>query len=52
MPKQQIFLHFGEDDFPLAKSFQKALQDRVFSVWASRSGFGAAISVAVVRHSV
>ena len=28
------------------------LQNRRFSAWASRSGFGAAICVAVVRNSV
>jgi hypothetical protein len=34
------------------KDLLKLLQNRVFSVWASRSGFGAAISVAAVRNSV
>ena len=33
-------------------SFSKVLQNRRFSAWASRSGFGAAICVAVVRNSV
>jgi len=45
----QQFFYFGTDDFPF-KFLLKVFQNR-FSVWASRSGFGAAIGVAVVRNS-
>ena len=35
------FFHFGADDFRKKTSLQKVLQNRRFSAWASRSGFGA-----------
>ena len=53
---QQVFVNFSADDFPLKISFkkiQKVLQsqNRRFCAWASGSGFGAPICVAVVCNS-
>ena len=46
------FLHFGASDFPSENAFKKVLQNRLFFALASRTGFGATISDAVVRSSV
>ena len=35
------FLHFGEDDFAIKIIFTKCFEIVFFSVWVSRSGFGA-----------
>ena len=46
------FLHFGASDILSKNPFKKVLQNRLFFPLASRSGFGATISDAVVRSSV
>ena len=48
---QQIFLHFGADDFPFKLPFKSAAKSS-FSASASRSSFGAAVSVAAARSYV
>ena len=46
------FLHFGASDFPSKNPFKKCFKIVFFSLWASRSGFGATISDAVARSSI
>ena len=42
------FLHFGASEFPSKNPFKKCLENRFFFALASRSGFGATISDAVM----
>ena len=46
------FLHFGASDFPSKNPFKKCFKIVFFFALASRSGFGATISDAVVRSSI
>ena len=48
---QQIFLDFGAADFLFNIPLKKVLQNRRFSPLAAKSGFGAAICVAVMHNS-
>ena len=50
--QQRFIFLFDTDDFSFKIQFLKMLQNHCFSAWASRSGFGAAICVAVVRNSI
>ena len=49
---QQIFSSFWHWWFSFPNFLEKVLQNRRFSAWASRSGFGAAVCVALVRTSI
>ena len=46
------FLHFGASDFPSKNPFKECYKIVFFFALASRSGFGATISDAVVRSSI
>ena len=46
------FLNFGTSDFPSKNAFKKCFKIVFFWLLASRSGFGAAVSDAVVRNSI
>ena len=48
---QQLFLHFGADDFPFKNLFKKCFKIDIFPLGRG-AGFGAAICVAVVRNSI